>query len=286
MDRFPDLNTFALRCFITLADTGHFTEAAARVLRTQSAVSQQIAKLEEMAGSPLFDRRERIARLTPAGEIFYAYAQKILKARQELFMQFHQADMMGEVRLGVPEDFATLYLPEILASFAAAYPRIALHVECDLTIPLTQKFQRGDYDLVILKELGSAAHPSGISVWTEHLEWVVSPRFVMDIAGQPLPLVLSPQPCIYRGRALEALDRANIPWRVVYSSPSFAGTVAAVKAGLGITVFPNRIIPDPLVRLRKKILPNLRQTQIILKTQSQTSPTARALAQYIVNHLR
>lgn len=286
MDNFPDLYTAELRSFLALVETGSFTEAAARVGRTQSAVSQQIKRLEEMVGKPLLSRAQKQVALTMEGEIFIGYAERIVALKQEMFTRFHEPEMAGEIRFGMPEDFATLYLPEILSAFSSSHPKIILHVECDLTLHLADKFKKGEYDLVVLKQLKISEGLKGIPMWSEHLEWVGAPGFSVRKKMEFLPLVLSPSPCIYRKRALEALDRVNIPWQIVYTSPSFAGTVAAVKAGLGVTVLPGKIIPDHLVPLRAKHLPDLSNTHIVLLTKPQPNPVIQAFAEYVMSRLR
>ncbi|HCR85880.1 MAG TPA: LysR family transcriptional regulator [Alphaproteobacteria bacterium] len=285
MNRFPDIDTLSLRIFIALSETGNFTQAAERINRTQSAISQQIKKLEEDIGKILFDRSQRNIKLTSDGELFFGYAQKILEVRQELFSRFKEPEVQGEIKFGTPEDFATLYLPEVLSAFAASHPMVMLNVECDLTMHLIDKFNRGDYDLVVIKQLKVNEKNKGTTMWIEHLDWVSSARVNLDNKNKFLPLVLSPAPCVYRKRALEALDKAGIKWRIVYTSPSFAGTVAAVKAGLGITVLPRKMIPDSLSGIRKKNLPDLHETYITLLQKKSASPAVNSFAEYIISHL-
>lgn len=133
-----------------------------------------------------------------------------------------------------PEDFATHYLPEVLSTFRLHHPRVQLSVSCDLTLNLIDGFQRGEFDLVLIKRDQKFSR-DGTNVWREPLVWAASDTHKLEM---PLSLVLAPQPCIYRARALAALDLAKRPWRISYTSPSLAGAVAAVKAGLGISVLP------------------------------------------------
>jgi DNA-binding transcriptional LysR family regulator len=114
---------------------------------------------------------------------------------------------------GTPEDFATRHLPDVLARFTQAYPAVALEVTCDLTLNLLERFRKGAFDLTLIKRERSAMPSGGIRVWREPLVWVMSERDFPS-AEAPIPLVVSPAPCVYRKRATEALDRARRFWRV------------------------------------------------------------------------
>ncbi|MBX9726827.1 MAG: LysR family transcriptional regulator [Rickettsiales bacterium] len=284
----PDIDTFQLRCFLAVAETQSFTRAAERVGRTQSAVSQQIKKLEEMTGVHLFNRQTREAMITVEGETLLGYARQMLDVKQAMFSQLHASDISGEIRFGTPEDFASIYLPDVLAAFADAYPNARLNVECDLTVNLQTRFAQGAYDIILIKQLRSDAEPHGVTMWTEHLEWVAAPHFRASLLDTkaPIPLVLSPAPCVYRKRAIEALETAGVPWWVTYTSPSFAGTGAAVHAGLGITVLPKKMIPAGLVPLAHRRLRNLRTMKFVLLSRPQLSKAGQAFAEFITTRVR
>jgi DNA-binding transcriptional LysR family regulator len=272
-----------LQCFVALAETLSFTRTAERVGRTQSAVSQQIARLEDQVGRPLVQRGRKPA-LTEDGEVVLGYARQILKLQQEMMARFREPDLAGEVRFGLPEDFATFLLADVLAAFTQSHPRILLNVECDLTLNLLARFRAGEFDLVLVKTTRPDDIPRGVEVLTERLEWVGQHEDMREAGSGALPLVLSPKPCIYRARALEALERSGIAGRIVYTSPSFAGTVAAVKAGLGVTVLPTNMIPRELHALRGGALPDLSDVHISLLAASD-APGVRSLSDHVLRHL-
>jgi DNA-binding transcriptional LysR family regulator len=287
MNKYPDLDNFQLRCFLAVVETKNFTRAAERLRRTQSAISQQISNLELDLGKPLFVRDTRTMHLTVEGETLIGYARQILSLQQELFSRMQESDLEGEIRLGTPEDFATIYLPEVLSAFAQAYPKIRLNVECDLTLNLLQKFEQGAFDIILAKQIVQGIAPLGVPVWREHLEWVCSERYTPLLTPESLlSLVLAPNPCVYRKRAMEALDGVNIPWRVVYSSPSYAGTVAAVKAGLGMTVLPRTMIPVGLKTMQQPWLPDLANTHIVLLVQQGAASATVTLQDFILQELK
>ena len=275
-------DTFQLKSFVSIAETGTFGKAAATVKRTQSALSLQIKRLEEQLGCELFDRTARRVSLTPQGEIFLGYAKRIIQLQWEAYSRLREPDIEGEIRFGTPEDFATHYLPDVLASFRQHHPRVQLNVDCNLTLNLIEGFHRGEYDLILVKRDPQRVK-GGTKVWREPLVWAAADGYQQE---EPLSLVLSPQPCIYRARALAALDRAKRSWHISYTSPSLAGTLAAVKAGLGITVLPAHMIPAGIHPIRKETrLPHLADAELALMKKDELPKVAEMFAEHIVQSL-
>ena len=283
--RHLDVDTALLRTFYVLANTRSFTRTAERVGRTQSAVSQQIQKLEDVIGQPLVARSRRHVALTTTGELLLGYARQVLDLLDQAFGKLSLPQTLGEVRFGSPEDFATFFLPDVLARFIELHPNVLLRTNCALTLPLIEGFQRGDYDLVVLKQEPGHAYPGARPIWREKLVWVGNgdgrlPWAPDDEGG--IKLVLSPEPCVYRKRALGALDSARLPWTIVYTSPSLAGAAAAVRAGLGVSVLPRNMIPPGLSPVADPwALPDLEETEICLLLQSPAAAAATALAGFI-----
>jgi len=276
------VDTLQLKSFVAIAETGTFGQAAATVSRTQSALSLQIKKLEDQLGCELFDRSGRRVLLTPQGEIFLGYARRMIQLQWEAFSRLREPDMEGEIRFGTPEDFATHYLPTVLASFRHHHPRVKLNVTCDLTLNLLDGFHRGDYEVILAKRDPQRVK-GGTKVWREPLVWAAADGYMPE---ERLSLVLSPQPCIYRDRALAALDRAKRSWHISYTSPSLAGTIAAVKAGIGITVLPAHMIPEGIHPIRKETkLPHLADAELALMKRDELSKVAELFADHIVESL-
>src|SRR5499426_4288619 len=139
-----------LRTFIAIAETGSFTRAAEVVHKTQSAVSMQMKRLEERLGRPMFARDGRSSKLSEDGERLLDYARRIVKLNVEALAAFSDAELTGRVRLGVPDDYADRYLPEIMARFSRAYPAIELTVICEETISLLERIKSNEIDLAII----------------------------------------------------------------------------------------------------------------------------------------
>lgn len=272
-----------LQSFIAVAETGSFTKAANRIGRTQSAVSQQMAKLEGLLGKPFLIRGKTIT-LTPEGEIILGYARKIYALHREMIDRFRQPELEGEVRFGVPENFASVFLSEVLADFSRIHPRILLKIECDLTLNLFERFQQKEFDLVLVKMNQPENFPNGLDVWSEPLRWVGDPSLVDP--AKPVPLVLAPQPCVYRSSAIKALETANRSWRLVLSSPSYAGAVAAVRAGMGVTVMPQTMIPQDLQAIGSLLLPDLEDTHVSLLKHRSDVPAINTLEGFMLSKLK
>lgn len=277
-----NIDTLHLKSFIAIAETGSFSQAGRSVGRTQSALSLQIKNLEQELGCLLFNRTNRKITLTQEGEIFLGYATQIIQLQREVYSRIKEPEITGEIRLGTPEDFASHYLPDVLANFRKNHPQVQLNVACDLTLNLVDGFQQGNFDLILVKRDPQRVK-GGSKVWREPLVWAAADYYRPE---KPLSLVLSPQPCIYRARALAALDRARKLWYISYTSPSLAGTIAAVKAGFGITVLPANMLPVGIHPILKEIkLPELADAEIALMKCENLSKAGEMLAEHIMHSL-
>ncbi len=274
-----------LRSFVAVADNRSFTRAAARVGRTQSTVSLQIKKLEENLATTLFDRGSRELLLTAEGEVMLTFARQLLRLADEARSRMLEPEVEGIVRLGTPEDFATVYLPDVLAKFARTHPRVTLEVNCNFSVNLLEGFSKGEYDIVLVKREPQGP-TGGIAVWRDSLVWVGSPVFALH-PGQPIPLVLAPAPDIYRKRALAALENVKRPWRIAFTSPSSEGLLAAVRAGLGVTILSKDMVPEGFVLMDTHHgLPILPDAEIALyQAPGSTSRATQLLSEVIIHAL-
>jgi DNA-binding transcriptional LysR family regulator len=278
-----NLDLDLVRTFAAIAQSGSFTRAAEAMRRQQSTISLQVKRLEEQLGRKLLDRNPHAVKLTADGETFLAYARRLLDLNDEVVARVNEPVMRGTVKLGTPEDFATRHLPSVLARFAQAYPLIALEVSCDLTLHLLDRFRKGAFDLALVKRERNTAD-AGIRVWREPLVWARGERDFWS-TKEPLPLVVSPAPCVYRKRATEALDKARRSWRVAYTCGSLAGSLAAVRAGLGMTVLPKEMVPSDLHIVDGKPFPDLKDTEVALLQRDRLSVPAERLKDHIIRCL-
>ena len=283
MPNLRNLDIDLLRAFSVIAEERNISRAAERLLRNQSTVSLQLKRLEEAVGQVLLERSPRHVRLTPSGETLLGYAHQILALNDEVVSRVNEPQMEGLVRLGVPEDFATTHMPGILGEFAKVHPLVSLEVTCELTLTLLEHFRSGEFDLVLVKREPSA-RSQGMRVWREPLVWVGARGYTPPTRG-PLPLVVSPEPCVYRKRAVDTLNKARRAWRIAYTCGALAGAQAAVKAGLGLTVLPKEMVPADLHIVETGGLPDLHDTEIALIAADNATPPVERLREHIVSSL-
>lgn len=274
----------ALECLLAIGQTASFSKAAERVHKTQSAVSQKIAKLEDLLKCKLIDRENK-NRLTEQGELLYRYANKILALHQEAISHFLAPNIRGEIKFALPEDFATVFLAEILAEFKTSFPNVLVNVECDLTMNILKRFHKKQFDIVLVKSVDREDFPDEIELWEVPLVWVAKKQTAINL-NQAIPLVLSPKPCIYRASALNALEDAGHRYKVTYSSPSFIGATAAVKADMGLTVLPQNMIPAGLEQIKHPALPRLANVHVSFLIKEGSPSSVHAFAEYLLSKLR
>lgn len=240
----PTLEPDLLRTFIAIAESGSFTAAAKRVHRTQSAVSMQIKRLEDGLGRSLFERDGRRVSLTPHGEILLDHARRIIRAHQEALAAFDAQAVHGHVRVGSPDDYASTFLPGILARFAQTHPQVHVEVVCRPSVDLLRDLAAGELDLALVTQ--GSGETGGTLVHREPLVWITSAHHRVH-EDSPLPLAVFEQGCLFRRYATERLAQRGRQARVAYTSVSVAGIYAALEAGLACSVL-----------LRSNVRPGLR----------------------------
>lgn len=278
-----NIPTELLRTFVKTIDLGSFTRAGDAVGRTQSAVSLQVRRLEEMLDVPLFVRNTHRVKLTEEGIILAGYARRILALNDEAASSLSRPKVAGSVRLGAPHEYTASLLPVILGKFAQSHPGVMLEVTCDLSKNLLARQEKGEFDLVIALHDDPAAN-GGTKVLTEPLLWITSPDHERH-EQRPLSLVVAPPPCIYRNRVLQTLGELNLPWRIAYSSSSYSGIIAAVRAGLGVTLLAGSTVPEGVRVLDERDgFPAMGYLDVRLHTmQQRPSEAVRCLADYITS---
>ena len=266
-----------LRSFVSVVDAGGFTRAGERVHRTQSTVSQQIKRLEDDIGQPLLNRAGRDVTPTEAGERLLSYARRLLSLAEEARDVVAQAGHEGAVRLGIPEDFAAYRLTKLLAAFSRSHPGLRLDVRADQSLNLRRDLERGELDLALLKR--DANEKGGIASWPERVHWVTSKAHPVDAKVTSVPLIGFPSGCLYRTRAIHAIESAGRPWHMAYTSSSLAGIQAAVAAGLGLSILSEMAIQsDHRVLTAKDGFAPIDRTQVALVASPGAGPATLRLA--------
>jgi DNA-binding transcriptional LysR family regulator len=271
----PDL----LQAFVAVADHRSFTRAAVTLNRTQSAVSMQVKRLEQQLGAELFHRTKANVDLSGAGEGLLGYARRILNLNEEAVGRVREHRLEGRVRLGVMDDYGSLIVPPLLASFVASYPLIHIEMETGLTSSMTGRLGEA-YDLVIA--MHPEGSPDGELLRREQAVWATSPEHRVEDMD-PLPVALYPQGCLFRSWAMQALDTANRPWRLAFVSHSLSAVEAIAAQGLAVTVVKAGTFPAKLRRLSVRDgLPPLPRADIRLHRAANLSRAAALLADHLV----
>lgn len=278
MDHLPlDL----LKSFTAVARSGSFTEAGRDIGRTQAAVSLQIQRLEDVIGCPLFDRRARPLRLTQKGEILQSYAREILALNNRCLAELKGNTLVGQVKIGLPSDFAITFFPKILSRFVEANPDVTLDVTSDLSRKLWSSMEAEKYDLV-LAIAPDEASPYFSKSWPDDICWVTAEASNAE-KRSPLALVVHHEGCYYRARALERLKAQNIPHNIVYTGSSLSGIQSAVESGLGVTVLSKNSVPPNLKPIATDtMLPDLGKVNVgLFLPRSHRSKAARELSGFV-----
>ncbi|OXJ18441.1 LysR substrate-binding domain-containing protein [Burkholderia sp. AU6039] len=310
----PNFDVAALRSLVAGVDLGSFAKAADRVARSSSAVSAQIRKLEEQAGTPLFVKAGRGLALTDAGDAMLRYARRMIELNDEAAAAVRGMNLDGWVRVGLQEDFGEAILPDVLGRFARAHPKVRIEARVARNADLLDRLDANQLDLALVwGDPASAALVARAGIDSEAIaqvpmQWVgaagsaaggfgmpgggaqedggadeTGDRAVRE-SGEPLPLVVFDRPCRFFGAATGALDRAGVPWRVAFTTPSLAGLWAAAAAGLGLTVRSQYGLPASVRVLDAAscglpALPSL--PLILLRRTSSATPTVDRLARIV-----
>ncbi|OJB45732.1 LysR family transcriptional regulator [Burkholderia ubonensis] len=309
----PNFDIAALRSLVAGMDLGSFAKAADRVARSSSAVSAQIRKLEEQAGTPLFVKSGRGLALTDAGDAMLRYARRMIELNDEAAAAVRGVSLDGWVRIGLQEDFGEAILPGVLGRFARAHPKVRIEARVAHNAELLERLDANQLDLALVwGDPASAAFVARTGIDSEEIarvpmRWIGaagSGAAGVGAAGsgaagsatagdgdagepsvrmpdEPLPLVVFDRPCRFFGAATDALDRVGVPWRVAFTTPSLAGLWAAASAGLGLTVRSHYGLPAS-VRLLDAAplgLPELPSVPLmLLRRASSATPTVDRLA--------
>lgn len=272
-----------LRTFIAIGETGNFSSAAKVVFRTPSAVSMQVKKMEEILGRTLFVRDSRSVALTEDGERVLTHARRMLALDQELLAEFHPATMTGEVRLGVHDDVAERFLPDLLRRFSRTHPSVIVNAVVANTGPMLQKIAEGRLDLAIISRLPSQAQDRlGEPLLREQLVWAGC-RGGIAHEMDPIPVTVWDRTCAWRKAGLEGLEAQGRRYRIVLESGHVSGQKAAVHADLAVAPIPRSALGGCMVEVAADAgLPRLSTYELALVTADDLPEAAVAAA----NHLR
>jgi DNA-binding transcriptional LysR family regulator len=288
MQTIQGLDPELLRAFQLIAEGESFTRAADRLGRTQSAISMQIKRLEEILGHTVLSRgRGGGITLTPHGRYLLTRAREILALNDEVMSTFRAPAISGTVRLGTPDDYALSHIPGVLRRFAETHPAVQVDVLCSSSSDLVEKLKAGDLDLTLVSEGSEPRGWPSVPLWRGRLTWITATRYAPH-RQDPLPLALAHEACGWRAAAEQALRAAGIRYRIAYLSGTQIGTHAPVLAGLAVTVSALTVLPDGVRPMRPdEGLPSLPDFSILmLQGRTAAQPVTDALAGHIQAHFR
>jgi DNA-binding transcriptional LysR family regulator len=279
------LDLDVLTMIVAVADTGNISRAAEVVHRSQSAVSMQIKTLESALGKPLFVRRPRGVSLTQDGEVLLSFARRMLALRDEAWAAVVRPDVTGRVVIGVPDDYAASLLPSILKKFSATYPKVEIQVVGLPSVALAPMVKDGSVDLVCATRVKGL---TGEFIRLEPMVWAAAPSAPEIWRERPLPIAVFLPGSVARENAIRSLERARIPYRTSFESPSLMGLLSMVEAGLAVAPLAQCAVPAHFTLLgQAQGLPEIAALEVILARSAKSKrPPCDFLAEKIMSELR
>ena len=237
-----NLDMTTLRSFVAVAEQGGVTRAAAALNLTQSAVSMQLKRLEELLGVDLLDRSNRRIALTGSGELLLTYARRLVDLNDEAVGRLTDEVYEGEIVLGAPYDIVYPVVPQVLKRFNAIYPRVKVHLKSSSTLKLLDAKRRGEADLILTTE--EEPGPGGETLTEMPLRWVGAPGG-LSWKRKPLKLAFC-NVCIFRAGVLRRVDAQGIDWEMVIDSDDDRSVEALISADLAVGALLEDSIPPHL----------------------------------------
>ena len=275
-----NLDIGLLRAFAAVADRRSMTAAAEILHLTQGAVSQQIARLEALAGGPLLARDRPGLRLTSAGERLLGQARRMVALNDEVWTELNGGALTGPVRVGVPYDLLGPRFGSVLKRYAEACPDVELSLRSAASADLARDLAAGRLDLAIIEEpVGSE---TGELLAVDRLVWVGA-RGGAAHRRSPLPISIVADICVFKPAVLTALDGRDGGWRTVFENGGLEATFATVRADLAVSAWLATTVPADLDVLSPEVgLPDLPAFAITLHDGGRlVTPAVAELARHI-----
>lgn len=265
-----NLDIATLRTFVAIADHESFAAAADYVSRTQSAVSQQMQRLESQLGCSLLEKHGRNKVLTEAGMKLRERARQIVELNDSLLATVQTSTQIKVVKVGVCHDVSEPYFETILYNVRKTHPEIMLEIRSDKSSSLIDGLHRREIDLLMTTSITDGFLKK--TLCSSPTEWMCGTEFKFD-KSKPLPLILPDEPSLFRSIAVLALDQANIPWYIAYRGQNFGAVRAAVRAGLGLTARSYKLFGEDIIKLGEEHLPILPEVSLNLYMRQADSST-------------
>ncbi len=224
-----------LRSFLAIADTGSYSAAAARVNKTQSTVSAQMKRLEELLNVALFDKVGRKNALSPEGMKLLNYARSIVRLHDETIEIFQPRRSQEVIRLGMSDDYAQAFLMPALRKFSRRYPEVEVQMLTSDSRSLRQPDDIGEFDVIVAS---CSSGVGGLEVLrTDELHWIGREGSRLH-EHKTIPLALWADGCAWRDMGLAALAAGERDFRVMHTTSNAPLLRSVVAEGIAITVGP------------------------------------------------
>lgn len=238
----PPFDSDLMHSFLALAETGSVTAAAVRLGRTQSAVSMQLRRLEDVAGRPLFHRLPRGIALTEAGVDLLPYARQVAMLLETARRALHDRPEEASLRLGLPPEYCETLLPRILARFGTCHPQVGLTIRCDYSVPSIAALEAGELDLAVVFD--TVLRPGqGELLALDPTVWVTSVAHDQHLR-HPVPIATYLASDWCQTHMLGSLERRGIAYRPVFACDTTQGFWTAVRMGLAVVALARSAIPE------------------------------------------
>jgi DNA-binding transcriptional LysR family regulator len=253
----------ALKTFLAVAQERSFSRAAAKVHRTQPAVSQAVRRLEVDLGEQLFDRSSKNGTLTDAGKVLQNYGQRLVRLAEEAESAMRELRDLrrGRVLIGANEAAVHTLLP-LIGRFRHSYPDIAIDVRRVPARQIAVEVQQGSLDFGALTFRPTEEGLLEIPVGSDELVLLVSPSHILakrrqvtmaEVGAHPVVAHNDPSPA--RERVLRLFEEHHIPLNMVIALPSLDGIKRAVELNLGVALLPRRCAVTEIASKRLMAVP-------------------------------
>jgi DNA-binding transcriptional LysR family regulator len=246
-----------IRTVVAISETGSLSKAGERLGLSQPAISSQVKRLQSMIGGSLFLKTANGTTTTELGKLALHHARRILEANDQMMRLGGNIVGPQPLRLGL----STLFVPE----FVKHQTRESLadvFIHTDHSTAIGKGLIDGYIDMACIYEneaIKAEVEELVINEFEEPLVWVRSNDFVLS-PGAPIPLLTWPGD----DRMIRTMMKQGLPYRIVFNSPDFHAKLAALRAGIGITAIPQRMVPPDLVCAREYYLPQLPPIKALL----------------------
>jgi DNA-binding transcriptional LysR family regulator len=288
------LDLVQMETFLAVAEERSFSRAAARLHRTQPAVSQAIAKLEGELGEVLFERSSRDGTLTDAGEVLREYASKLLNLRNEATVALTELRELHSGRLNLAaNEYTCLYLLPLLDEFRRQNPRIKLAVQRTLASRISDEVLMHSVELGVLSFRPDDTQVKSMVVYRDELAFVVNPRHPLAGAGKVSIRQLGGQnfiahniPSPQRQKVIQAFKRHKTPLQMGVELPSLEAIKRFVEMGNGVALVPGLTVrteleSGALVRVQIPELQIERKLRLVYRRQASLSHAALAFLKVV-----